>query len=81
MTGCTYHTVECLGPRRFRVEVYRGGTLVDVDMDTGEGTFEGGTHVATLYRRSLPLAQGAGIAYSFDPPRVGAAGKGRVACT
>lgn len=71
MTGkCVYHTVECVGPMRFRVDVFRGGEMVDVDPDTGEATFVGGERVATVWRRSESAAHGAGIAYSFDPPRV-----------
>lgn len=64
MTECAYHTIECIGPMRFKVEVFRGGECVDVDPDTGEATFEGGRKVATLYRRSETLAHEAGITYS-----------------
>lgn len=65
-TGCVYHTVEVLGPDRFKVEVYVEGTMTFEDFDeTGEATFHGGRKVATLYRATEDLAHGAGIAYSF----------------
>lgn len=67
MNGCVHHVITPLTrgySNIFRVDVYRGSTLVDVDAD-GEATFEGGTLVATLYRRSMDLAHAAGIDYSF----------------
>jgi len=63
-----YHEVTPIGrglTNIYEVTVYRGGELVDVDLDTGEATFAGGTPVATLYRRHLGEAHKAGIDYSF----------------
>ncbi len=66
ITGCVYHTVRCLGASRFKIEVFRGGTMTFEDFDeTGEATFSGGRKVATLYRSSEGLAHRAGIDYSF----------------
>ena len=65
-TGCVHHTVEALGHRRFKVEVFVDSVMSFEDFDeTGEATFTGGRKVATLYRATEDLAHGAGIAYSF----------------
>ena len=68
MNDRVYHTVTVHSrgfANLYEVEVFTGGTLVDVDPDTGEATFTGGTPVALLFRRSLAEAHKAGIDYSL----------------